>query len=74
MWTMIRVATKLFSHQAPYPVAIVKLDGGGQVIGQLVDWLEEDLRPGREVVSVIRRSRTEDKESVLTYTVKFKPL
>lgn len=74
IWTMIRVATKPFSSQAPYPVAIIKLEGGGQVIGQLVDWQEEDLRTGREVIAVLRRSRTEDKESVITYTIKFKPL
>lgn len=87
VWTIIRIATKLFSSQAPYPVAIVKLDQGqqsrlhlpmqsigGQVVGQLVDWEEEDLIKGREVVAVLRRSHTEDKESVITYTIKFRPI
>lgn len=74
VWTIIRIATKLFSSQAPYPVAIVKLDKGQQLIGQLVDWEEEDLKKGREVIAVLRRSWTEDKESVITYTIKFKPL
>lgn len=74
VWTIIRVATKFFSSQAPYPVAIVKLENGEQIIGQLVDWQEEDLKKGREVVAVLRRSHTEDKESVITYTIKFKPL
>lgn len=74
VWTIIRIATKLFSSQAPYPVAIIKLDQGQQLIGQLVDWEEEDLKKGREVVAVLRRSHTEDKESVITYTIKFRPV
>ena len=74
VWTIIRVAAKLFNSQAPYPVVIVKLDGNEQLIGQLVDWQQEDLKEGREVVAVLRRSCTEDKESVITYTIKFKPL
>lgn len=74
VWTIIRIATKLFSSQAPYPVAIVKLDQGQRIIGQLVDWEEEDLKKGRKVVAVLRRSHTEDKESVITYTIKFRPI
>jgi len=74
VWTIIRIATKLFSSQAPYPVAIVKLDQGQRIIGQLVDWEEEDLKQGREVIAVLRRSHTEDKESVITYTIKFRPI
>lgn len=75
VWTIIRIATKLFSSQAPYPVAIVKLDHEGRhVIGQLVDWEDEDLKKGRQVVAVLRRSWTEDKENVITYTIKFRPV
>lgn len=74
VWTIIRIATKLFSSQAPYPVVIVKLENGEQVIGQLVDWDEEDLKVNRPVIAVLRRSHTEDKESVITYSIKFRPL
>ena len=74
VWTIIRIATKLFSSQAPYPVVIVKLENGEQIIGQLVDWQEEDLKVGRLVIAVLRRSHTEDKESVITYTIKFRPI
>jgi uncharacterized OB-fold protein len=74
VWTMIRVATKLFNHQAPYPVVIVRLENGEQAIGQLVDWQQEDLQIEREVVAVLRRAYIEDKESVITHTIKFKPL
>jgi uncharacterized OB-fold protein len=74
VWTMIRVATKLFNKQAPYPVVIVRLENKNQVIGQLVDWQDEDLQVDKEVVAVLRRSGTEDTESFIAYSIKFRPL
>ncbi len=73
-WTMIRVATKLFNQQAPYPVVIVRLDNNKQIIGQLVDWQNEDLQIGKEVIAVIRRCGIEDAEGVITYSIKFSSL
>lgn len=73
-WTTIRVPAKSFIDQAPYPVVIVKMQNGENMIGQLVDWREKDLVAGKEVVSVLRRLRTENKEDVIYYNIKFKPL
>lgn len=73
-WTTIRVPSKIFSSQAPYPVVIVKLETGVQVIGQLVDWNQSDLKNGREVIAVLRRANTEDSEGIIHYAIKFKPL
>lgn len=73
-WTLIRIPAKQFSPQAPYPVAIVELENGEKVIGQIVDSQQDDLQIGREVIAVLRRLGTEDKESVINYTIKFKPL
>lgn len=72
--TMIRIAAKFFNHQAPYPVVVVKLENGDQAIGQLVDWIDEDLVPGRQVIAVLRRAGTEDAEGVINYIIKFRPL
>ncbi|OGH20103.1 MAG: hypothetical protein A3D74_03405 [Candidatus Levybacteria bacterium RIFCSPHIGHO2_02_FULL_37_13] len=74
LWTIIRVPAKSFTDQAPYPVVIVKMQNGENMIGQLVDWQEKDLVSGCEVVSVLRRLRTEDKEDIIYYNIKFKPL
>ena len=74
LWTIIRVPAKSFVDQAPYPVVIVKMQNGENMIGQLVDWQEKDLIFGREVVSVLRRLCTEEKEAVIYYNIKFKPL
>lgn len=73
-WTVIRVPAKSFADQAPYPVVIVKMQNGENMVGQLVDWQQKDLVIGKEVVSVLRRLRTGDKEDVIYYNIKFKPL
>ena len=44
LWTMIRTPGKSFVDQAPYPVVIVKIHNGENMIGQLVDWQEKDLK------------------------------
>lgn len=73
-WTMIRVPAKSFMDQAPYPVVIVRMQNGENMIGQLVDWQEKDLTIGKEVTSVLRRLRTGEKEDIIYYHIKFKPL
>lgn len=73
-WTIIRVPAKSFMDQAPYPVVIVEMQNGENMIGQLVDWQEKDLVVGKEVISVLRRLRTEEKEDIIYYHIKFKPL
>lgn len=73
-WTIIRVPAKSFMDQAPYPVIIVEMQNGENMIGQLVDWQQKDLKAGKEVIAVLRRLRTEQKEDVIYYNIKFKPL
>ncbi|HEX8931757.1 MAG TPA: OB-fold domain-containing protein [Patescibacteria group bacterium] len=73
-WTIIRIPPKVFVQEAPYPVAIIKLDNGKKLIGQLVDWQDEDLVKGRKVIAVLRKLFPEDAESIIAYTIKFKPL
>lgn len=71
-WTMIRVAPGSFVKEAPYPVVIIQI-GQTQKIGQLVDWSQKDLVNGARVVAVLRRNHPETKESIIEYTIKFKP-
>ena len=73
-WTIIRVPSRSFTDQAPYPVVIVKMDNGDKAIGQLVDWEKENLKEGQKVTAVLRRLRTEGKEDVIYYNIKFKPI
>ena len=73
-WTIIRIPARSFVDQAPYPVVIVKMENGENMIGQLVDWQEKDLKIGKEVISVLRRLKTEEKEDIIYYNIKFRPL
>lgn len=73
-WTIIRIPAKSFIDQAPYPVVIVKMQNGENMIGQLVDWQKKDLSIGKEVISVLRRLRIENREDVIYYNIKFRPL
>lgn len=74
VYTIVRIASNLFNNQAPYPVVIVKMEDGNQMIGQLVDWQSEDLQTGRDVVAVLRRTYVEDKDGVISYRIKFRPI
>lgn len=72
-WTIVRVPTKSFAPEAPYPVVIVELENKEKMVGQLVDWKEKDLRKNKKVTAVLRKSFPQDKESVIAYRIKFRP-
>lgn len=73
-WTVIHTAPSQFVEMAPYPVVIIKLKNGKKIIGQLVDYEKKDLFKGREVEVVLRRVYSSDKEGIVLYTTKLKPL
>lgn len=73
-FTYIRVPSREFVKQAPYPVVIVELRSGERMIGQLVDWQKEDLVSGRKVIAILRRITTDDAEGIISYGIKFKPI
>ena len=76
---MIRVPPAGFSDQAPYPVAVVKLNEGVRITAQLVDPPvggqvgKEDLM-GMKVITVIRRIMQPNTEGIIPYGIKVKPL
>ncbi len=73
-WTKINVAPPKFRTITPYAIVLVELENKEKVYGQLVDYKEKDLNIGTKVISILRRSGSVDKESVIEYSVKFKPL
>lgn len=73
-FTIIRVAPTGFSQHTPFPVVLIKLASGKKLMGQLVDFQELDFVPGRKVIAVLRRLRTEGKKDVISYVIKFRPL
>lgn len=73
-WTLVRVPPADFMDQAPYPVALVKLERGQMICAQLVDWGNEDLAIGKKVVTVLRRVTHPDPDGVIPYGIKVKPI
>ncbi len=73
-WTVVRVPPADFTDQAPYPVAIVELDGGGRLMAQLVDSDAGHLKVGQKVITVVRRIIKPNTEGVIPYGIKVKPL
>lgn len=74
LWTIIRVPSKTFMDQAPYPVVIVEFKDRSRTILQLVDWEESDLTEDREIICVLRKNNSEDKTGIIPYTIKARPL
>ena len=79
-WTLIRVPPGDFMDAAPYPVALVELEGGKRIEAQLVDLpagrqvgQEIDLT-GTKVKTVIRCVMHPDPDGVIPYGIKVKPL
>jgi len=73
-WTMIYVAGSEFKKFAPYPVAVIQLEEGKKITAPIVDYEKGDLRIGSEVKVILRKVREGDKEDVLVYGVKLKPI
>jgi hypothetical protein len=71
--TTIYEAPAGHTHEAPYTVALVKLDEGPMVTAQLTD-LDEKARIGMPVEMVTRRLTDHDDErGVIVYGYKFRP-
>lgn len=64
-----------FEVQAPYTVALIKLDEGPIVTAQLTDLGEEEVKIGMPVEMVTRRLRSDgDERGMLVYGYKFRPV
>jgi uncharacterized protein len=62
-----------FELQAPYVLALIKLDEGEMLTAQLTD-LDDDPAIGMRVEMVTRRLRTEGNEGIIAYGYKFRPV
>lgn len=69
-YTIIRVPPKNFAFQAPYPVAIVELDGGGRITAQITDANPEEVEIGASVRIVLRKIQEEGKDGIICYGYK----
>lgn len=74
-FTTVYDAPAGFEENAPYTVALVKLEEGPLVTAQLTDLGEEQVAIGTPVEMVTRRLRSDgDERGMLVYGYKFRPL
>jgi len=72
-YTTLYDAPSGHEQQAPYTVALVRLDEGPLVTAQLTDVDEDSLAIGMPVEMVTRKLRSSGERGVLVYGYKFRP-
>ncbi len=60
-----------FTRQRPYIIAIIRLDDGPSVTGQIVDSDPGEVEMGKRVTSVFRRVAQEGDSGIIEYGYKF---
>ncbi len=73
-WSIIRTPPADFGYQAPYAIAIVKLDDGQSICAQVADCQFADLAFGKKVKTIVRRTIQADTYDVIPYGIKVKLL
>jgi uncharacterized OB-fold protein len=72
-YTIVTDAPEGFEDQAPYTLALVRLDDGPTVLAQLTD-LDAPAEIGLRVEMVTRKLRTDGARGIIVYGYKFRPL
>jgi uncharacterized protein len=72
-FTILQEAPEGFENQAPYVVALVKLDEGPMITAQLTD-LDDSLQIGDRVEMVTRKLTTEGPRGMIIYGYKFRKI
>ena len=70
-YTIIHVAPEDFEEQVPYPIAIIQLEEGPCVTGQIVDCSLEDVKIGMKVESTFRKIQQDGHTGAIYYGYKF---
>jgi uncharacterized OB-fold protein len=73
-FTTVRTAPAGFEHNAPYTVALVKLEEGPMVTAQLTDLSAQPVEIGMPVEMVTRKLRSDGDKGMLVYGYKFRPV
>lgn len=73
-WTVVRVPPMGFADSAPYPIVVIEFDDGTRLSCQMVDYLPGNLSFGTRVRVVLRRIPVPDREGIIPYGLKVKPL
>ncbi len=73
-YTIIRVAPEGYEFFVPYALAIIELEEGARITGQVVDIHPDDVKIGMPVEMVFRKIHEDGDEGLITYGFKFRPV
>ncbi|AKG38859.1 MAG: Zn-ribbon domain-containing OB-fold protein [Infirmifilum sp.] len=73
-FSVVRTPPTEFTGQAPYVVALVRLDDGTLVPAQITDVEPEEVQVGMRVEAVFRRYREQGEKGIIEYGIKFRPV
>jgi len=71
-YTTIHTGPTGFEDQIPYTIAIIELDEGAKVLGQIVDADPQKLKIGAPVEQCFRIIQRDDPEGLIHYGFKFR--
>ena len=71
-YTIVQDAPAGYEAQAPYMLALVKLDEGSIVTAQLTD-VDGEIAIGDRVEMITRKITTEGEQGMIVYGYKFRP-
>lgn len=72
-YTTVYDAPKDFTMQVPYVMAIIELEEGVKITGQIIDCKPDDVNIGMKVTMVFRKLGEDGKSGIIHYGYKFKP-
>jgi uncharacterized protein len=72
-FTIIRTASEQFEQMTPYALAIIQLDEGPRLTGQVIG-NPDDVQIGMKVRPVFRRIMADGESGVIHYGTKFAPV
>lgn len=73
VWTKVTTAPSGFEYQSPYFVGLVETVDGKKHPVQIVDCQESDLKVGRKLKLVVRRTNKPQANDVINYGIKAVP-
>ncbi len=73
-YTTVMDAPSGHEHNAPYTVALIRLEEGPMVTAQLADLGDQPVEIGMPVEMVTRRLREDGERGMLVYGYKFRPV
>ncbi len=60
-----------FESQIPLNIAVIELENGARVLGQIVDTAQEKVETGAKARAVVRRVRVDGESGQILYGYKF---